>query len=50
MTSISTVARAPGAIPLLGHAVRLMRGPLDFLKALPAHGDLVAIRVGPLVS
>ncbi|OKH98067.1 cytochrome P450 [Streptomyces sp. CB02923] len=42
-----TVATAPGGIPLLGHALALWRRPLAFLAALPAHGDLVAIRLGP---
>ncbi|MEU5774815.1 cytochrome P450 [Streptomyces venezuelae] len=38
---------APGAVPLLGHALALWRRPLDFLASLPAHGDLVEIRLGP---
>ncbi|MEU2793590.1 cytochrome P450 [Streptomyces sp. NPDC007100] len=42
-----TVSAAPGGIPLLGHALPLWRRPLDFLAALPDHGDLVAIRLGP---
>ncbi|MEU1814105.1 cytochrome P450 [Streptomyces roseifaciens] len=37
---------APGALPLVGHAWPLMRRPLDFLRSLPAHGDLVEIRLG----
>ncbi|MFD7667367.1 cytochrome P450 [Streptomyces sp. NPDC059788] len=41
------VSTAPGAAPLLGHALPLWRRPLDFLASLPAHGDLVAIRLGP---
>ncbi|WP_138958047.1 cytochrome P450 [Streptomyces sp. YIM 121038] len=38
---------APGALPLLGHALALS-APLRFLRSLPAHGDLVEVRVGPL--
>ncbi|WP_030018147.1 cytochrome P450 [Streptomyces monomycini] len=41
------VSTAPGGVPLLGHALRLWRRPLEFLAAMPAHGDLVAIRLGP---
>ncbi|CAM5562210.1 cytochrome P450 [Streptomyces abikoensis] len=37
---------APGALPFVGHAWPLMRRPLDFLRSLPAHGDLVEIRLG----
>jgi len=40
--------RAPGALPLLGHALSLFRRPLGFLATLANHGDLVRIRVGPL--
>ena len=39
--------RAPGAWPLLGHIVALQRRPLALLDSLPAHGDLVQIRLGP---
>ena len=39
--------RAPGAWPLLGHVVALQRRPLALLDSLPAHGDLVEIRLGP---
>lgn len=38
---------APGALPLLGHVISLWRRPLDFLASLPAHGDLVEVRLGP---
>src|SRR5579864_2171534 len=38
--------RAPGAWPFLGHAVALLRRPLPLLDSLPAHGDLVEIRLG----
>lgn len=42
-----TAGSAPGAAPLLGHAVPFLRRPLEFLTSLPAHGDLVEIRLGP---
>ena len=38
--------RAPGAWPFLGHAVAVLRRPLPLLDSLPAHGDLVEIRLG----
>lgn len=38
---------APGALPLLGHTLRMIRHPLAFLCSLPAYGDLVWIRTGP---
>lgn len=41
------VRTAPGALPLLGHALPLRRDPLGFLASLPAHGDLVEVRLGP---
>ncbi|HZF91081.1 cytochrome P450 [Streptomyces sp.] len=42
-----TVECAPGAFPLLGHGIALFRRPLEFLNSLPAHGDLVEVRLGP---
>ncbi|WP_078603037.1 MULTISPECIES: cytochrome P450 [unclassified Streptomyces] len=42
-----TVGTAPGIFPFLGHGIDLARRPLDFLESLPAHGDLVEIRLGP---
>lgn len=41
-----TVGAAPGALPLLGHAWQMWRRPLEFLRTLSAHGDLVEIRLG----
>ncbi|KNB53966.1 cytochrome P450 [Streptomyces caatingaensis] len=38
---------APRALPVLGHALPLLRDPLGFLAALPGHGDLVQVRFGP---
>jgi pentalenene oxygenase len=48
MMTASSIATAPGALPLLGHLVRLLRDPLGFVRSLPEHGDLVRIRLGPL--
>lgn len=42
------VVRAPGALPLLGHFLPLLRDPLGFMDSLRGQGPLVAIRVGPL--
>jgi cytochrome P450 len=39
--------KAPGGLPLLGHVLPLWRDPLRFLASLPAHGDVVEIRIGP---
>ncbi|MEW2574829.1 cytochrome P450 [Streptomyces syringium] len=44
----SAVAWAPGAWPLAGHTVPLMRRPLDFVTSLAAHGDVVRLRLGAL--
>ncbi|MCA6093814.1 cytochrome P450 [Streptomyces sp. SCA3-4] len=38
-------ALAPGSWPLVGHLFRFGRDPLRFLGSLPAHGDLVEIRL-----
>ena len=35
MTTVSSIAIAPGALPLLGHLVPLLRDPLVFLASLP---------------
>jgi cytochrome P450 len=42
-----TCGRAPGGWPIVGHVAALRRRPLEFLDSLPAHGDLVEIRLGP---
>jgi len=47
MTTVNSIAIAPGALPLLGHLVPLLRDPLGFLASLPEHGDLVRVRFGP---
>ncbi|HET9256155.1 MAG TPA: cytochrome P450 [Pseudonocardiaceae bacterium] len=47
MRTESTVGSAPGAWPLVGHTPSLLYNPLRFVTSLPAHGDLVRIRIGP---
>ena len=47
MTSTFTYAKAKGALPFLGHAISLVSNPRDFLRSLPAQGDLVKIGIGP---
>ncbi|WP_433340665.1 cytochrome P450 [Streptomyces sp. CA-253872] len=42
-----TAPLAAGALPLLGHAPALARGPLPFLEGLRAHGEIVRIALGP---
>ncbi|MDI3387084.1 cytochrome P450 [Streptomyces sp. B-S-A8] len=44
----SAIPRVPGAIPLAGHALKLVRDPFGFLKSLAAHGDLVRIDLGTM--
>ncbi|MFI5617868.1 cytochrome P450 [Streptomyces sp. NPDC051567] len=39
------VPQAPGGVPVLGHMAAFLRAPLAFLRELPAHGDLVEIRL-----
>ncbi|GHF32068.1 cytochrome P450 [Streptomyces fumanus] len=44
---VRTPGSAPGGVPFFGHAIALLSRPLDFLPSLPAHGDVVRIRLGP---
>ncbi len=37
---------APGRLPLLGHAVRLVRSPMPFLESLAGIAPLVRVRLG----
>ncbi|MFB6839079.1 cytochrome P450 [Streptomyces sp. NPDC056361] len=48
MKDFRSIPTAPRGLPLVGHVVPLLRDPLAFLKSLPAFGDLVRIRLGPL--
>lgn len=50
MTSTRRVAGpdvAPGALPVLGHAVQFFRDPLAFLRTAQQAGDVVSVRLGP---
>lgn len=48
MKAVPPIPNAPRALPLIGHVVPLLRDPLAFLNSLPALGELVRIRLGPL--
>ncbi|GAA4002300.1 cytochrome P450 [Allokutzneria multivorans] len=39
-------ANAPRGLPVFGHVLQLLRKPLALMKSLPAHGDVVDLRVG----
>jgi cytochrome P450 len=43
----TTPARLPKSLPLLGHALHLLRTPWDFLAAARPVGGVVKIRIGP---
>lgn len=45
---LQSVPRAPGALPLLGHALKLGRDPLGFMKSLREHGDVVRVDLGTM--
>ncbi|MGI5336550.1 cytochrome P450 [Streptomyces sp. CA-181903] len=40
----------PGALPVVGHALRLLNNPAKFLTLAPAHGPLSRLRLGPLTA
>jgi cytochrome P450 len=44
---VARMATAPGRLPTISHAWRLLRRPLAFLDALRGAGDIVRVRVGP---
>jgi cytochrome P450 len=48
MITAGSIPTAPEALPVLGHLVPVLRDPLGFLMSLPAHGDLVRVRLGHL--
>jgi cytochrome P450 len=50
MTITLTTGTAPRALPLFGHSLAFGRRPLDFMSSLPAHGDLVQIKLGPWLA
>ncbi|MGW2743364.1 bifunctional albaflavenone monooxygenase/terpene synthase [Streptomyces sp. NPDC001450] len=47
----STELREPplagGAVPVLGHGLKLVRDPLAFMSGLREHGDVVRLKLGP---
>ncbi|MGW7207803.1 bifunctional albaflavenone monooxygenase/terpene synthase [Streptomyces sp. NPDC054837] len=38
---------AGGAVPVLGHGLKLLRDPLAFMSRLRDHGDVVRLKLGP---
>ncbi|AKT37553.1 cytochrome P450 [Chondromyces crocatus] len=46
MDATSEIGIAPGGLPFLGHALQMLRRPLDFVASLRGQGDVVKIRVG----
>ncbi|GLZ40475.1 cytochrome P450 [Actinokineospora sp. NBRC 105648] len=46
--SAPIIPTARGKLPLLGHALPLLRKPVAFLNSLPAQGDLVRVKIGPV--
>ncbi|MBL1085458.1 cytochrome P450 [Streptomyces actinomycinicus] len=38
---------AGGAVPVLGHGLKMVRDPLAFMSALRDHGDVVRLKLGP---
>lgn len=42
------IPTAPGALPVLGHVLPMIRDPLGLLAGLPEHGALVRLRFGPV--
>ncbi|WP_031027808.1 cytochrome P450 [Streptomyces sp. NRRL WC-3725] len=38
---------AGGAVPVLGHGLKLVRDPLAFMSGLHEHGDVVRLKLGP---
>ncbi|RKT55088.1 cytochrome P450 [Saccharothrix australiensis] len=44
----SPIPVARGALPLVGHALAMLRGPVGFLSSLAGQGDLVRIALGPV--
>ncbi|MEV0074060.1 MULTISPECIES: cytochrome P450 [unclassified Amycolatopsis] len=43
---VHEAVEAPGAWPVLGHIVPVLRKPLEFLPALARYGDVVKVRFG----
>jgi len=47
VTTKTRPATLPRPLPLLGHALRFRRQPLEFIESLRPLGDVVTIRLGP---
>lgn len=48
-SSTHAVPTAPGRVPLLGHIPSVLRhSPVTTLRSLQAHGDIVALHLGPV--
>ncbi|WP_439673995.1 cytochrome P450 [Embleya sp. MST-111070] len=45
--SVAALPTAPGALPVIGHLLPLVRDPLGFLTSLRHTGPLVRLRLGP---
>ncbi|MEV5776832.1 cytochrome P450 [Streptomyces antimycoticus] len=45
---LHSIPKAPGALPLIGHAWPLLRHPLDFVTSLRDTGPLVHVNIGTL--
>jgi cytochrome P450 len=43
---VAGLVTVPGAVPLLGHAIRFFRDPLVFLRSAHDSGDVVVVRLG----
>jgi cytochrome P450 len=48
MTQQATYTIARGRLPVIGHALVLMRNPLRFLRSLQEQADLVEVDIGPI--
>ncbi|WP_234334993.1 cytochrome P450 [Streptomyces sp. NRRL S-118] len=46
--AVQSVPRAPGAVPLIGHTLKLWRDPLRFLASLRGSGELVRVDLGTM--
>ncbi|QKW53626.1 cytochrome P450 [Streptomyces buecherae] len=48
METTSTIKDAPGSMPLIGHALPLLRDALGFLRSLPSDQGVAWVRIGGL--
>ncbi|MFF5017066.1 cytochrome P450 [Streptomyces sp. NPDC001165] len=46
-TGVREPPLAGGALPVLGHGLKLVRDPLAFMSGLREHGDVVRLKLGP---